>query len=395
MGENEKIRKERLSVLGSTGSIGCQTLDIVRRYGKMFEINSLSSNNNWELLVRQAVEFQPDSVVIVNKDHYGKVRDALEAYPIKVYSGSESLEQVVASEEVDTVVMALVGYCGLFPTVSALTQGKKIALANKECLVVAGEIIMELSARHNAPIIPVDSEHSAIFQCLVGEMSPVEKVILTASGGPFLDTSESDMEKVLLSDALSHPNWNMGSKITIDSATMMNKGFEVIEAKWLFSLNPDQIEVVVHPESVIHSMVQFCDGAVKAQLGTPDMHLPIQYALSFPKRLPLQGERVDFPLIGSFRFLSPDTDKFRNLAIAYACLKAGGNSAAVLNAANEIAVEAFIEGSIGFTDIARINEQTLTKVKNISSPTLEDYRQTDAEAREIAAAMVKTIKLST
>lgn len=389
MEENKIALKQRLAVLGSTGSIGCQTLDIVRRYGDLFEITSLSSNNNWELLVSQAIEFQPDNVVIANKEHYTKVKDALTSYPIKVYAGSDALEQVVCSAEVDTVVVALVGYCGLFPTVNALKHGKKVALANKESLVVAGEIVMATSAQYNAPIIPVDSEHSAIFQCLVGEITAIEKIILTASGGPFLHTSAEDLESVSVYDALKHPNWSMGAKITIDSATMMNKGFEVIEAKWLFSLRPEQIEVVIHPGSFIHSMVQFCDGAIKAQLGTPDMHLPIQYALSFPKRLPLSGERLDFAKCRTLEFYSPDTDKFPNLAFAYDCLKTGGSAPAILNAANEVAVAAFIKGAVRFTDIARINEKVLSKMDIVQSPTLEQYRIIDAQARELASALVE------
>ena len=384
--------KERLAVLGSTGSIGCQTLDIARAWSDRFEIVSLSSNNNWELLVRQAMEFQPDNVVIANREHYPKIKEALAAYPIKVYAGEESLEQVVCSEAVDTVVMALVGYCGLFPTVGALRHGKKVALANKECLVVAGEVIMALSAQYNAPVIPVDSEHSAIFQCLVGEASPIEKVILTASGGPFLRTPAAELETVSVEEALSHPNWRMGAKITVDSATMMNKGFEVIEACWLFGLEPEQVEVVIHPASVIHSMVQFRDGAVKAQLGTPDMHLPIQYALSFPKRLPLQGARLDFTKLGSLEFFAPDTGKFKNLALAYHCLRQGGSAAATLNAANEMAVAAFIGGRIGFAGIARINEETLAKTDVVPSPTLDQYRDIDAHARHVAHEIITSRK---
>ena len=268
--------KQRLAVLGSTGSIGTQTLDIVRRYGDRFEITTLSAHSNWKKLVEQAVEFTPDNVVIADKTHYTAVRDALADHPVKVYAGSDALEQVVCSEQVDTVVMALVGYSGLFPTVSALKHGKKVALANKECLVVAGEIVTRLSAEHRAPIIPVDSEHSAIFQCLTGEHSAVEKVILTASGGPFLHRPAEELERVSVEEALNHPSWCMGAKVTIDSASLMNKGFEVIEARWLFGLRPEQIDVVIHPRSVIHSMVQFGDGAVKAQIGTPDMHPPIQ-----------------------------------------------------------------------------------------------------------------------
>ena len=373
--------KQRLAVLGSTGSIGTQTLDIVRRYGDRFEITTLSAHSNWKKLVEQAVEF-------TDKTHYTAVRDALADHPVKVYAGSDALEQVVCSEQVDTVVMALVGYSGLFPTVSALKHGKKVALANKECLVVAGEIVTRLSAEHRAPIIPVDSEHSAIFQCLTGEHSAVEKVILTASGGPFLHRPAEELERVSVEEALNHPSWCMGAKVTIDSASLMNKGFEVIEARWLFGLRPEQIDVVIHPRSVIHSMVQFGDGAVKAQIGTPDMHLPIQYALTFPQRLPLQGPRIDFCKLGCLEFFEPDPMRFPNLALAFECLRRGGNAGAVLNAANEVAVAAFLDRKIRFTDIARINEETLGRTTLRECVSLEEYRRTDREARQTALSML-------
>lgn len=381
-------RKQRLAVMGSTGSIGTQTLDIVRNYPDRFEITTLTANNQWQVLAEQAREFMPDSVVIANETYYTPLKEALSSLPIKVYAGSEALEQVVCSEAVDTVVMALVGYSGLFPTVSALKHGKKVALANKECLVVAGEIVMALSAKHRAPILPVDSEHSAIFQCLVGEHSPIDKIILTASGGPFLHKTAAELEEVSIADALNHPYWNMGAKVTIDSASLMNKGFEVIEARWLFDLRPEQIEVVIHPRSVIHSMVQFADGAIKAQLGTPDMHLPIQYALSFPERLPLAGPRVDFPTLGKLEFFKPDTNRFPNLELAFECLRRGGNAGGILNAANEMAVAAFLKGEIRFIDIPRINTTTLEKSTFIEHPTLEEYRHTDHEAREIARSLL-------
>ncbi len=380
--------KQRLAVLGSTGSIGTQTLDIVRRYGDRFEITTLSAHSNWKKLVEQAVEFTPDNVVIADKTHYTAVRDALADHPVKVYAGSDALEQVVCSEQVDTVVMALVGYSGLFPTVSALKHGKKVALANKECLVVAGEIVTRLSAEHRAPIIPVDSEHSAIFQCLTGEHSAVEKVILTASGGPFLHRPAEELERVSVEEALNHPSWCMGAKVTIDSASLMNKGFEVIEARWLFGLRPEQIDVVIHPRSVIHSMVQFGDGAVKAQIGTPDMHLPIQYALTFPQRLPLQGPRIDFCKLGCLEFFEPDPMRFPNLALAFECLRRGGNAGAVLNAANEMAVAAFLDRKIRFTDIARINEETLGRTTLRECVSLEEYRRTDREARQTALSIL-------
>ena len=380
--------KQRLAVLGSTGSIGTQTLDIVRRYGDRFEITTLSAHSNWKKLVEQAVEFTPDNVVIADKTHYTAVRDALADHPVKVYAGSDALEQVVCSEQVDTVVMALVGYSGLFPTVSALKHGKKVALANKECLVVAGEIVTRLSAEHRAPSIPVDSEHSAIFQCLTGEHSAVEKVILTASGGPFLHRPAEELERVSVEEALNHPSWCMGAKVTIDSASLMNKGFEVIEARWLFGLRPEQIDVVIHPRSVIHSMVQFGDGAVKAQIGTPDMHLPIQYALTFPQRLPLQGPRIDFCKLGCLEFFEPDPMRFPNLALAFECLRRGGNAGAVLNAANEVAVAAFLDRKIRFTDIARINEETLGRTTLRECVSLEEYRRTDREARQTALSIL-------
>ena len=380
--------KQRLAVLCSTGSIGTQTLDIVRRYGDRFEITTLSAHSNWKKLVEQAVEFTPDNVVIADKTHYTAVRDALADHPVKVYAGSDALEQVVCSEQVDTVVMALVGYSGLFPTVSALKHGKKVALANKECLVVAGEIVTRLSAEHRAPIIPVDSEHSAIFQCLTGEHSAVEKVILTASGGPFLHRPAEELERVSVEEALNHPSWCMGAKVTIDSASLMNKGFEVIEARWLFGLRPEQIDVVIHPRSVIHSMVQFGDGAVKAQIGTPDMHLPIQYALTFPQRLPLQGPRIDFCKLGCLEFFEPDPMRFPNLALAFECLRRGGNAGAVLNAANEVAVAAFLDRKIRFTDIARINEETLGRTTLRECVSLEEYRRTDREARQTALSIL-------
>ena len=380
--------KQRLAVLGSTGSIGTQTLDIVRRYGDRFEITTLSAHSNWKKLVEQAVEFTPDNVVIADKTHYTAVRDALADHPVKVYAGSDALEQVVCSEQVDTVVMALVGYSGLFPTVSALKHGKKVALANKECLVVAGEIVTRLSAEHRAPIIPVDSEHSAIFQCLTGEHSAVEKVILTASGGPFLHRPAEELERVSVEEALNHPSWCMGAKVTIDSASLMNQGFEVIAARWLFGLRPEQIDVVIHPRSVIHSMVQFGDGAVKAQIGTPDMHLPIQYALTFPQRLPLQGPRIDFCKLGCLEFFEPDPMRFPNLALAFECLRRGGNAGAVLNAANEVAVAAFLDRKIRFTDIARINEETLGRTTLRECVSLEEYRRTDREARQTALSIL-------
>ncbi len=381
-------QKQRLAILGSTGSIGTQTLDIVAAYPERFEVTTLTAHRNWALLAEQAIRFQADSVVIADKNCYAPLKEALATHPIKVYAGDEALCQVVTSSSVDTVVMALVGYSGLFPTVEALRHGKKIALANKECLVVAGETVMDLSARHQAPILPVDSEHSAIFQCLVGEHSPIEKLILTASGGPFLHRPFEELDSVTPADALAHPCWDMGAKVTIDSASLMNKGFEVIEARWLFDVRPDQIEVVIHPGSYIHSMVQFADGAIKAQLGTPDMHLPIQYALTFPHRLPMQGERMDFGELGRMEFFKPDLRRSPNLQLAFECLQRGGNTGAILNAANEVAVEAFLNGKIRFTDIPRINRRTLDQATLLSRPSLEEYRETDTEARAIARSLL-------
>ena len=382
--------KQRLAILGSTGSIGTQTLDIVRNYPDRFEVTTLSANRQWQKLAEQAIEFLPDNVVIADKQYYPQLCNALIDYPIKVYAGSESLEQVVCSTEVDTVVMALVGYSGLFPTAQALRHGKKVALANKECLVVAGEIITRLSTEHHAPILPVDSEHSAIFQCLAGENAPIDKIILTASGGPFLHKTIEEMEQVGIEQALNHPNWHMGAKVTIDSASLMNKGFEVIEARWLFGLRPEQIDVVIHPGSIIHSMVQFQDGAIKAQIGTPDMHLPIQYALTFPQRLPLVGKRLDFCTLRRLEFFKPDTQRFPNLKLAFECLKTGGNAGAILNAANEVGVAAFLAEKIRFTDIARINEETLNRIPTTHCKTLEEYEQTDREAREMASSLINT-----
>jgi 1-deoxy-D-xylulose-5-phosphate reductoisomerase len=377
--------KQRIAILGSTGSIGRQTLEVIRANKDLFEVKTITANNNWELLVTQAMEYHPDSVVIANEAYYTHVKKALERFPVKVYAGSDALCQVVSADNVDTVMSALVGYSGLQPTLSAIRAGKKIALANKETLVVAGEIVIAESMKYNASIVPVDSEHSAIFQCLVGECSPIEKIILTASGGPFLHTPTRKLKDVTVEQALKHPNWSMGAKVTIDSATMMNKGFEVIEARWLFGLKREQIDVVVHPQSVIHSMVQFCDGAIKAQLGTPDMRIPIQYALSFPERLNINTERYDFISSGGvFNFIEADLKKFRNLALAYAALEKGGNVPCILNAANEVAVHAFLERKIGFVEMSNLIEECLENVDFIAKPTLENYEETDAQTRAIA-----------
>ena len=383
--------KQKIVLLGSTGSIGEQTLDVVRQHADRFEVSALTAHNNWARLVEQAVEMEPDSVVIANREHYPKVKEALAALPVKVYTGAESLEQVVRSTEADVVVNALVGYAGLAPTISALRAGRKIALANKESLVVAGELIMKTALEKRVPIVPIDSEHSAVFQCLVGEQTPYEKIILTASGGPFLHTPVEELAKVSVEQALQHPNWKMGAKITIDSATMMNKGFEVIEARWLFGAHPSQIEVVIHPQSVIHSMVEFADGAVKAQLGSPDMRLPIQYALTFPQRWPFEGERLDLARCGRLTFLQADFEKFPNLRLAYEALDRGGNSCCVLNAANEVAVTAFLERRIGFRQITTVLEKTLERATFMAAPGFEDFGPSDAEARKIARDEVKKL----
>ncbi|MDR2936448.1 MAG: 1-deoxy-D-xylulose-5-phosphate reductoisomerase [Rikenellaceae bacterium] len=383
------MTKQGIAILGSTGSIGKQALEIIRDKKDLFEVEVLTANNNWQLLVNQAIEFLPDSVVVANESHYQKVKEALARFPIKIYAGKDALVQIVEKDGIDVVISALVGYCGLFPTLAAIRAGKKIALANKETLVVAGEIVMRTAEENHVPILPVDSEHSAIFQCLVGERADVEKIILTASGGPFLHTPIKKLREVAVEDALRHPNWSMGAKITIDSATMMNKGFEVIEAKWLFGMDPKQIEVVVHPQSVIHSMVQFTDGAIKAQLGTPDMKIPIQYALTFPERLPLEGNRYDFLKAGVFNFYDVDLNRFKNLELAYQALRRGGNAPCVLNAANEVAVHAFLDRKIGFTDMPVVIERTLERASLMDSASLDNYRLSDAEARIVAEEIIR------
>ncbi|MCC8088607.1 MAG: 1-deoxy-D-xylulose-5-phosphate reductoisomerase [Rikenellaceae bacterium] len=385
--------KQRIAILGSTGSIGKQSLEIIRNNQHLFSAEILTANNNWQLLVNQAIEFLPDSVVIANQIHYLKVKEALSRFPIKVYAGKESIEQIVESDRIDTVISALVGYSGLFPSIAAIKAGKKIALANKETLVVAGEIVMKLAEEYMVPILPVDSEHSAIFQCLVGERGDVEKIILTASGGPFLHTPIRKLKNVTVEDALKHPTWSMGAKVTIDSATMMNKGFEVIEAKWLFGLDPKNIEVVIHPQAVIHSMVQFSDGAIKAQLGTPDMRIPIQYALTFPERIFQNNKRYDFLKDGVFNFYEAEQARFKNLFLAYTALRRGGNSPCVLNAANEIAVSSFLDRKIGFTEMTEVIENSLEKVTFKENPSLDDYRMSDTETRIVAEEYVKKIRI--
>lgn len=382
--------KQTVAILGSTGSIGTQTLDVIDRHSELFEVYALTAHSNIDLLVEQARIYRPEVVAIADERHYKTLREALDGLPIKVFAGADSICQIAAMSPIDTVVTAMVGYSGLLPTVRAIEAGKKIALANKETLVVAGELVTDLALRNRVDIIPIDSEHSAIFQCLVGENeNSVEKLILTASGGAFRDTPKDDLRLATAADALRHPTWKMGAKITIDSATMMNKGFEVIEARWLFDIPIDKIEVIIHPQSIVHSMVQFCDGSIKAQLGQPDMRHPIQYALTFPDRLGAQVERANLADIHQLTFEKPDYEKFRNLRLAYDALRRGGNIPCILNAANEVAVDAFLKGKIGFFAMSDIIEQTISETAFISSPTLDDYIATDREARARTSEKIK------
>ena len=382
--------KKRIAILGSTGSIGTQTLEVVAQNTDHFEVEVLTANNNIELLVQQAKTFQPNMVVVANHCRYKVLAEALKDEPIKIFAGKEALEQVVQLDTVDLVVTAMVGYSGLIPTLKAIEAGKHIALANKETLVVAGEIITREAVKNRVNIYPVDSEHSAISQCLAGEhMNEIEKIYLTASGGPFRSLSEEQLEKVTRDDALKHPNWDMGAKITIDSASMMNKGFEVIEAKWLFDLQAHQIDVIVHPQSIIHSIVQFRDGSMKAQMGLPDMKLPIQYALNFPLRLPSDFKRFNFLDHPKLTFEQPNTKKFRNLALAFEALKMGGNLPCILNAANEVVVQAFLKEKIRFVDMPGLIEESMQKVTNIKNPVLDDYIQTDKETRLLTTSLIK------
>lgn len=381
------MKKKKIAILGSTGSIGTQALQVIEEHPDLYEAYALTANNQVELLAEQARKFKPAVVVIANEAKYLQLKEMLSDLPIQVYAGSDALCDVVQATSIDVVLASMVGYAGLRPTINAIKAGKEIALANKETLVVAGELITELAAQYHTPILPVDSEHSAIFQCLESD-NPLEKVILTASGGPFRTFSMEQLRHVTKEQALKHPNWDMGAKITIDSATMMNKGFEVIEAKWLFGVRPEQIEVVVHPQSVIHSMVQFEDGAVKAQLGVPDMRLPIQYAFSYPKRIASSFDRLDFTQMTTLTFEQPDIEKFRCLALAYEALNQGGNMACIVNAANEIAVSAFLKEKISFVEISKLIEQTMNKVSFIKNPTYDDYVETDTEARKIAEKLI-------
>ncbi len=382
------MKKKQIAILGSTGSIGTQALQVIEEHPDLYEAYAITANNQVELLAEQARKFMPAAVVIANESKYAQLKELLADLPIQVYAGADAICDIVQAEPVDMVLASMVGYAGLRPTINAIKAGKEIALANKETLVVAGELINNLISQYHTPLFPVDSEHSAIFQCLEAD-NRLEKVILTASGGPFRTFTREQLEHVTKEQALKHPNWDMGAKITIDSATMMNKGFEVIEAKWLFGLRPEQIEVVVHPQSVIHSMVQFQDGAVKAQLGVPDMRLPIQYAFSYPKRLQSSFDRLDFSQMTALTFEQPDTNRFRCLALAYEALNTGGNMACIVNAANEVVVSAFLHDRISFLQMSEIIEQTMSKVAFIKTPTYEDYVATDAEARRVAESIIK------
>ena len=385
-------QKRRIAILGSTGSIGTQALDVISRHQDLFQVEMLSAGSNAALLIQQARQFNPNAVVICNKEKYREVKEALEPLDIKVFAGVESAGDLAGGSNVDIVLAAMVGFSGLAPTISAMKKGKVIALANKETLVAAGSIISRLSRECGSPLIPVDSEHSAIFQSLQGERASIEKLLLTASGGPFLHLDRKEFDNITVEQALNHPNWKMGSKVTIDSASMMNKGLEIMEAAWLFNIPVDKIEVVVHPQSIIHSMVQFTDGSIKAQLGYPDMRVPIQYALSYPNRIDLNTKRISFPELGSLTFFAPDLEKFPCLAIAYASFKKGGNIPCAMNAANEVAVASFLRGEIKFTQIPLVIEKTLEKCNFVASPSVEDIFSTDKQSKERAQEVLKQIR---
>jgi 1-deoxy-D-xylulose-5-phosphate reductoisomerase len=384
--------KKKIAILGSTGSIGRQALEVIDRHPDEFELEVLSALKNADLLIRQAFRYKPNTVVIGRKDLYAEVAGALQPHNIKVFAGEESVVQVVEMDSIDMVLIALVGFAGLMPTIKAIESKKQIALANKESLVVAGEIVTHLIQKNHVSLIPVDSEHSAIFQCLAGENpDSVEKILLTASGGPFLNFTDEQMSRVTAKEALKHPNWNMGDKITIDSASLINKGLEVIEAKWLFGLKKEQIDIVIHPQSIIHSLVQFRDGSMKAQMSLPDMRLPIQYAMSYPVRLENDFPRFNFKEICELTFQPPDIKKFRNLALAFLALEKGGNAPCILNAANEIAVDAFLKNKIGFLKMPDVIEKCMEKVKFISHPTINDYFETDKETRLMADELIVSL----
>lgn len=386
----QEQQKKRIAIFGSTGSIGTQALDVIEANPELFEVEILTAHTNDELLVKQALQFNPNAVVIVDEKKYEKVKQALSSTDVKVFTGEQSLEEVAAFDTYDMMLAAIVGFAGLKPTLRAIENKKAIALANKETLVVAGDIVMQKAVENRVPIIPVDSEHSAIFQCLVGEhRNKIDKVVLTASGGPFRGRKPNFLLNVKRDHALQHPNWSMGAKITIDSATLMNKGLEMIEAKWLFNLAPEQIQVVIHPQSIIHSMVQFEDGSLKAQMGLPDMKLPIQYAMAFPQRIANNFPRYDFKKINTLSFEEPDLKTFRNLALAIDALQKGGNLPCIMNAANEIAVWAFLKNRVGFLDMTDIIEKTMNHVPFIAKPTLDEYFESDAEARNYTASLIQ------
>ncbi|MEX2593787.1 MAG: 1-deoxy-D-xylulose-5-phosphate reductoisomerase [Anditalea sp.] len=385
--------KKRVALLGSTGSIGIQALEVIKSHSQRFEVEVLTAQNNADLLIQQALDFVPNAVVIGNESFYEVVKDALDSHNIKVYAGERALAQIVEMDTIDIVLTALVGYAGLMPTINAIESGKQIALANKETLVVAGELITNLARSKGINIYPVDSEHSAIFQCLAGEFhNPIEKLILTASGGPFRGKDREFLKNVTKEQALKHPNWDMGAKITIDSASLMNKGLEVIEAKWLFGVTPSQIEVVVHPQSIIHSLVQFEDGSIKAQLGVPDMRIPIQFALSYPDRYPSAFPRFDFTQYPELNFEQPDLKTFRNLQLAFDALEKGGNAGCILNAANEIAVEAFLEDRIGFLEMPDVINETLNTIDFVKQPSLEDFIESDKKSRILTNELINKHK---
>lgn len=387
---NQPNPKKRIALFGSTGSIGTQALEVIAAHPDQFSVEVLTCGSNDELLIRQALKFKPNIVVVGEERRFQKVKDALASTDVKVFAGEKALEEVASMDVYDMMLASIVGYAGLKPTLNAIAAGKPIALANKETLVVAGDIIMQKAIEKRVPVIPVDSEHSAIFQCLVGEMrNPIEKVILTASGGPFLGKKPNYLLNVKREHALQHPNWSMGAKITVDSATLMNKGLEMIEARWLFNLRAEQIEVLIHPQSIIHSMVQFRDGSIKAQMGLPDMKLPIQYALGFPNRIDNDFPRCDFKKVRTLTFEEPDIKTFRNLGLAMDALSKGGNLPCIMNAANEIAVYAFLKNRIGFLDMTDVIEKTMQKVSYINKPTLEEYYESDGEARGFAADLIR------
>jgi len=387
------MQKRHIAILGSTGSIGTQALDVISRHEDLFEVELLTAGSNSALLIEQARRFKPNAVVICNESKYKEVSEALDPLYIKVFTGIDSVCDIVAGSNIDMVLTAMVGFSGLKPTVAAIKAGKAIALANKETLVAAGEIIMSMAAEYHAPIVPVDSEHSAIFQCLQGENADIEKLLLTGSGGPFRKSSKEEMAAATREMALNHPRWKMGPKVTIDSASLMNKGLELIEARWLFDMQPKDIEVVIHPQSIIHSMVQFTDGSVIAQMSNPDMRVPIQYALTYPCRTDLNTERLDFAALSQLTFEKPDLDRFPCLKLAYGALERGGNSTCIMNGANEVAVQAFLEGRIRFTDIPSLIEETLSEASFIKKPSLEEIFSTDFEAKRIAAQKLNKFQI--